>query len=217
MIRFPFLALGIMLIISACDQDQTPVPSETSNCDSNIAYYKNDILPILSSSCSQSGCHDAASHKEGYDFTTYTSAKRAANGELVEVIKKNGEERMPPAGYPQLSSAQIGLIEKWVAQGALNNACTADSSSCVTTGISFTGQVMPIITTNCIGCHSSGNASGGVSLSAYSDVKIVAANGKLYNSVAKNGQAHPMPPSYKLTSCDISQIKAWVDAGYPNN
>lgn len=213
-------------IFSSCTRDKTPAPLievNGSNCDPNHVYFQNDVLPILSSNCAKSGCHDAATHQSGYNYSTYASAYatihpgNANTSKLYKVITNNGDDLMPPSGNTPLTNAQINIIAQWIEQGGLNDFCSQDSSGCVTQNMSYASDIAPILSSNCNGCHSGGSPSGGINLTSYSGVSAVASSGKLFNSVAQNGQSQPMPPTTKLSSCNISKIKSWVDAGYPNN
>jgi hypothetical protein len=40
-------------------------------CDPDSVYFQNQILPILVSNCTESGCHNASDHKEGVILTSY--------------------------------------------------------------------------------------------------------------------------------------------------
>lgn len=221
------LAFTAIVFITGCTKDKTPVPlteNGGSNCDSNHVYFVNDVLPILNSNCAKSGCHDGITHTEGYNFSNHAGAYSSIHpgnlndSKLYEVITTNNtEDMMPPAGNTPLTNAQIDIIAQWIIQGGLNDECTQDSSNCNTLNMSYANNIAPIISTNCNGCHSGSSPSGGINLTSYSGVSTTAASGKLYNAVAQNGMAQSMPPSSKLSTCDINKIKSWVEAGYPNN
>ena len=48
-------------------------PSTPSNvtCSPDTVYFQQTILPLITSNCAMSGCHDAISHKEGVILTDY--------------------------------------------------------------------------------------------------------------------------------------------------
>ncbi|MCB9232325.1 MAG: hypothetical protein H6581_11720 [Bacteroidia bacterium] len=218
------LFLMISAILSGCTYDHLPAPEPIGGCDPNHVYFENDVLPIIQSNCAKSGCHDAASHAEGYNLSTYNGIMKGVkpgkmNSSKIyqSITTGGGEDRMPPAGNPPLTQAQISTIGTWIQQGALNDHCTQDSSGCLTTGMSYLADIGPILSANCTGCHTGSSAYAGVDLSTWSGAAAVAQTGKLYNSVAQNGLAISMPPSYQLSACDISKIKSWVDDGALNN
>jgi hypothetical protein len=89
---------------------------------------------------------------------------------------------------------------------------------CNTTNVTYSGTVEPILSQSCVGCHLSDSPSGNVILDSYEAVKVHADNGKLYGSINHDSGFSPMPKDgNKLSDCQISQIKAWIDKGSPNN
>lgn len=100
---------------------------------------------------------------------------------------------------------------------------------CDSTGvISYSAQIVPILSANCTqSCHFNGATGGGPSdLTDYATVSADAAGiitptdgGSLYSSVAQDNQfASPMPKNgSKMSDCDIAKIRKWAAAGAPNN
>lgn len=88
--------------------------------------------------------------------------------------------------------------------------------SCDTTAISYQTDILPIIQSQCVSCHTSANPDGGVALETFADVQFYGANGSLHGSVIGDGYAI-MPPSGVMVTCNIDKIEAWVRAGMPNN
>ncbi|MBZ5858686.1 c-type cytochrome [Flavihumibacter profundi] len=199
----------------------TPPPAANgSTCSKDTVYYANDIQPLLNSSCGMSGCHDAVTHKEGVNVTSYAnvmrmvSAGNANNSKLYDVITNTGGDRMPPPPMSPLTADQILKIKTWINQGAKNNSCT----SCDTSDFKFSTAVQPMIANYCQGCHNTGNASGGYDLSTYAGIKSAAASGVLYNSIIWASGFSPMPKGgSKLSECQLQKVKKWIDAGTPKN
>ena len=220
--------LTLFAAINAC-RHEIPVPADTTGggvppattCSPDSVYFVNDIMPIIASNCTMSGCHDVASHADGVVLTTYSSIMRyvsagnASGSKLYKVIIKTDGERMPPPPRPALTSAQKNLIQKWINQGAKNNNCTG---RCDTTVFTYSGAIKGIIDNKCVGCHNPSNPGGSIDLSAYAGVKTVALNGRLYGSIAQQPGYSPMPKnSLKLSDCEIRQVQKWVAAGSLNN
>lgn len=90
---------------------------------------------------------------------------------------------------------------------------------CDTNGVTYTNTVAPLLQSNgCISCHSGPAPSGNISLQTHTAVKAVAANGKLYGSISHSPGFSAMPKGgTKMSACNISKIKAWIDAGSINN
>lgn len=201
-----------------------------SNMDT-ICFTQN-IAPIIQSSCGKTGCHDAASHKEGYVLTNYNTLMQNAQGiipfnpsgsKIYQVTNpsNSGEDRMPPAPNPALTTYQRELLRKWIADGALNSNCPW--TTCDTTGtITYSLSVQPIIQNNCLGCHNPSNLSGGVNLNSYDQVKYYSETLRSGTSILIGAIAHksgfiPMPPSGMLNTCQIRTFELWISQGKLNN
>ena len=92
------------------------------------------------------------------------------------------------------------------------------SAPCDTTSVTFTNDVWPVINAQCTGCHSGGTPSGNIRLENYSDVVVIAKNGKLLGSIRFDSGFSPMPKGgAKLSSCTIAKMEKWVHDGTPNN
>lgn len=185
------------------------------------ACFTRDIQPLIISYCATTGCHDAISHKEGYNLTSYNAVRNIVSpgnpgiSKLFSVITlTGGENKMPPAGIPQLSVAAIDSIRKWITYGALNETC---GESCDTINpVTFSGTIWPLINTTCRGCHSGTTASGGIQLVSYTSVAAAASSGMLIKSLHGTGVTR-MPPAGSLPACRIRQFEIWVNNGFPNN
>ncbi len=197
-------------------------PPSLVTCSPDTVYFKQKILPLIVSNCAMSGCHDAISKKDGVILTDYTNIMREVkisnptSSELYKSLIATGEDRMPPAG--SLPAEQINSVLTWIKQGDKNNSCDASATNCVTTNISFKSTVQPILKTNCVGCHSGTKPSGNIDLTTYTQVQKYAVNGKLYGSIAHQTGFIPMPSATStLSTCEVSQIKSWINSGSINN
>lgn len=220
--------LFLLLVISACthepftteDSGENPLPVDPGCTTDGKVCFESSILPIFQSSCARSGCHDAGTHEEGYILDSYTNiVKRgikpgnANDSKLYKVLFETGEDRMPPDG--SLTKAQKDSIALWINQGAANT--TDCNCYCDPAQFAYSTEIKPILDRSCVGCHKPGALSGNIDLSTYNAAKAQATNGNLYGSVSHSTGYVPMPEGGKLSSCEIDQIKAWVDAGAPNN
>ncbi|HTN09273.1 cytochrome c [Agriterribacter sp.] len=85
---------------------------------------------------------------------------------------------------------------------------------CDTSGMKYSADVLPIITTNCYSCHANGIVNGDVSLDGYANLKTQADNGNLAGVITHTGGYPPMPDNGgKLSDCEINKIKAWIKGG----
>ena len=153
-------------------------------------------------------CHGG---NEGPTLLTYSQISKE-RGDIKDEITK-GKMPRPPVGL--LTSAQIAMFNKWVSQGFKNNSCTA---ACDTTKFTFTAVINPMMKRYCVGCHTGATAGNkNVDLSTYAGVRASALSGQLYKSVAHLAGAVPMPPSgTALSTCEVTQVKKWIDAGALN-
>jgi hypothetical protein len=193
-------------------------------CNPDTVYFKQTILPLILSNCAMSGCHDAISKREGVQLTDYSTIMKTVragdptNSSLYRSMIRTDDERMPPPPAKAFDAATLALISKWIKQGAKNNSCDASAINCVTTNISYAAIVVPILKQNCTGCHSGTAPSGAIDLSTYTNVTKYISNGKLYGSIVHSPGFIPMPSATSsLSTCEISQIKSWIDAGSKNN
>ncbi|HYV92512.1 MAG TPA: c-type cytochrome domain-containing protein [Chitinophagales bacterium] len=185
--------------------------------------YENEIQPILNSYCAKSGCHDAITHKEGYnlsDFSDVMSLVKPGNpgdSKLIKVMKKTDEDKMPPPGNAAPTADQITLIEKWISEGA-KTGIDCNVGGCDTSNVTFSGSVVSILQINCYGCHSAPTPGGGVLLTSYNGVKTVVDNGKLWGAISFSQGYIGMPYNgSKMSDCNIAEIRIWIDGGALNN
>jgi Planctomycete cytochrome C len=198
-------------------------PPVTATCSPDTAYFQQQVLPIFISNCSLSGCHDAASHQDGVVLTNYSGIRAEVrpgdlnDSEIWEKINENDpDDRMPPPPRNPLPQAQKDIIKKWILQGAKNNSCV--SASCDTANVSYSTVIKGLISNKCQGCHSGTAATNGYDFSTYQGVKARINDGKLWGAVNHMPGFSPMPKNgNKLSSCELAQVKKWIDAGAPNN
>jgi uncharacterized membrane protein len=202
----------------------TPPPTTNVICNPDTVYFKQKILPLIVSNCAMSGCHDAISKKEGVVLTDYTNiikevnTKNPTSSKLYTSLLETGEDRMPPPPMAGFSKENIAMVLTWIKQGAKNNSCEASGTACITTNISYAKDLVPILQASCTGCHSGTKPQGAIDLTTYANVYKYALNGKLYGSVAHIAGYIAMPSaSVRISSCEISKIKSWIDSGSKNN
>lgn len=200
--------------------------STCGNATSNVAKgdsvcFNTQVLPFIVSNCATSGCHDAKTRAEGYDLTSYENivkkgitAGSPSKSKIYTVMIKTDEDRMPPAPAQALSSTQTDMIAKWIAQGAKNVNCAVVVD---TQNVTFSKTIMPLLSTNCLGCHKTGSISGNVNLENYANVKTYVDNKRLSGAINSLAGYSPMPPIGKLTDCQLQVVKKWIDAGAKNN
>lgn len=92
-------------------------------------------------------------------------------------------------------------------------------TNCDTSNVTYSGTVRSIINTyQCLNCHSGVAPTGGFDLETYEQVKAKVTDGRLYGAISHAPGYVAMPQDLpKMSSCDIVKMKAWIDAGTPNN
>src|SRR6478672_5674648 len=94
-----------------------------------------------------------------------------------------------------------------------------NNAPCDTSNTTYSNTITSIIIANgCLNCHVGPSPSGNFTLTSYSDVKAKVDDGRLWGAINHLPGFSPMPQGgNKLTNCEINKIKAWIDAGAPNN
>ncbi|MDO8367980.1 MAG: c-type cytochrome domain-containing protein [Saprospiraceae bacterium] len=234
---FQFLCLASFSILGflACKHDPFLQPFDPNNpdpttntgvCNPDSVYFQNQILPILVSNCTESGCHNAQDHQEGIVLDSYQSLVSTVENatqndwnenKLMRALLENDlDDRMPPPPKSALPPAQIDLLKIWLAQGAQNNACDENFGGCDVSTVKFSTFIMPLVQVKCQGCHSGNNPQGNLKLVTYSDIKTVASNGKLYASLTRTSNWMPNGGA-KLDDCSLQKIQAWIGEGALEN
>jgi hypothetical protein len=230
---FPAVLLwgSIFIIINACKHEplqQIDPPNVPTGavCDPSVVYFQNQVLPILISNCTESGCHNPQDHEEGIVLSSYESVMSTvkhirttdwSENKLIESLLESDIEDRMPLNKPPLNSSQINLIKRWIEQGALNNACNESAGVCDSIGgATYTLFISPLIQAKCKGCHSGSNPQGGIKLSTYAEIKTQALSGRLYDSVTRPSNWMPKGGAM-LDDCSMVKLKNWIDAGAQEN
>ena len=92
-------------------------------------------------------------------------------------------------------------------------------ATCDTAGvISYSLKVVPLLQSQCYGCHSKTGGSGGINMANYTNDKAIGLNGKLYGSISHATGYFAMPQGGNMmSSCDLAVIKKWITSGCLNN
>lgn len=92
------------------------------------------------------------------------------------------------------------------------------NTACDTANVTYSTTIAPILSNNCLSCHS--NASAGtlgnnLRLENYADVMANAT--AVAGSIKHSGSYSPMPKNGgKLKDCSIKQFDIWIRKGMPN-
>lgn len=106
------------------------------------------------------------------------------------------------------------------------NSCSYDNEvelypqavECDTLNVGYSQTIASIMSANCNECHSGAAPSGNIVTDNYDDLKIIADNGRLWGAVNHESDFSPMPKDRpQLNSCNLSQIRIWLDNGALND
>jgi hypothetical protein len=117
-LKLSIIVISIVFCV-ACKKDTTDENFVPYICDEPISF-AIEILPLISTNCSTSGCHSAASATAGYVFTNHTNISENSAIILKTIQHEQGVIPMPLGGS-QLSPEQIGKFSCWIEQGKANN------------------------------------------------------------------------------------------------
>lgn len=80
---------------------------------------------------------------------------------------------------------------------------------------SYSSEVLPLINSKCISCHSNTSPSGGIDLSTYDKVKNQSA--LILQTIKHTGNSNMPKGEPQLPKCDIQKFSKWIEIGMPNN
>ena len=119
----------VVAVVAATVLSCTHKPTETLPVLPATVSFQGNILPLFASNCSTTGCHAGSSPAANLDLTAVNAYVRLfakkeidtvnpSNSFLYMTMNSTGTP-MPPTG--KLGANDIGLVLKWIQQGARNN------------------------------------------------------------------------------------------------
>lgn len=208
-----FIVFAFSMMFTECTKSSLPDPE---------ICFESEVLPLLRSNCTQSGCHNNIDRKSGivisdyYDIIKLVDPGHYKTSELYQVIVSEFGNKMPPKPYDLLNNNQIQTIALWIKQGAQNT--TNCAGACDTSNVSFNRTIFPMLQTYCNGCHGGSSPQGNVSLSNYGAILEYVNDNSLVGSVNFiTGYSRMPKDGIQLSSCQLSQIDKWIADGAPNN
>lgn len=136
---------------------------------------------------------------------------------MIQILRRNGNKVFLPA----ISLILILTMGRFMSSCYWENEETfyGEDHTCDTMDVSFSSDVLPILTNHCFSCHSNATApqfGSGVSLEDYQDVANYAS---IIQGAIKHEDGFPAMPKNgpKLDACPISIVEAWINQGKTNN
>ena len=96
------------------------------------------------------------------------------------------------------------------------------TTTCDTTNAKFTAFVSPLISSSCAtsNCHSATRQASGINLGTYTAIKnyITTQKATFLGSIKHTSSYSQMPKDgAKLSTCEVTKIETWINAGMQNN
>lgn len=113
---FIFTVLAGAIIFTNCKSDNVEdYYSGDEVCDTNLASFTNDIMPIMESKCIS--CHGSNS-SSGLSLTNYNEIKQNIDLTIESITRTNN---FMPKNGTRLPDCSINKFKAWKSQGTLNN------------------------------------------------------------------------------------------------
>ncbi len=92
------------------------------------------------------------------------------------------------------------------------------SIDCLTMDMSYADDILPIIESNCYGCHNATANFGNINLEGHSQLMKYVDDGSIVGAIKHAAGFSAMPKNgAKLLDCEIEKIEAWIADGALNN
>ena len=125
---------------------------------------------------------------------------------------------------PNFHSARLigGCLSAWASlswKGALYEVAPSSLPCGDIAGVSFAGDVLPLLDVHCNGCHSVAAPSAGLNLENHASVAQSVLLGSLLERLDLPQTNILMMPQNgnPLPECDIALFEVWASEGAPNN
>jgi len=114
--RLSWLVGSMLCLLLSCTQsEETPDDPVSEECMTVAKSFKNNVNPLISSTCTDSACHGSGSKNGPGSLLTYSSIFAAR----VDIRSAVSRLSIPKNSF--LSTAQLNIILCWIDSGAPNN------------------------------------------------------------------------------------------------
>lgn len=185
---------------------------------SEQAIVSNKALAILATKCSS--CHDSTVKSGGVDVLNLDEMLAVGvvvpNEPLLSILFTKAQSGHPPT----LGISEIQAISDWIQLGFSTAPVIGNLPPVIPLAPNFASINANILSRRCLGCHRTGNTSGGVSFSTYASTMntvqpTLPLQSSMYTAVAVR---MVMPRSGgPLSAAETRAIFDWITAGAANN
>ena len=230
-----YLSLVLLIILTTISW-MTSCTHKANIADIPEICFEGDVLPIFTTSCAISGCHDGQGESDlvlnNYlDISHSVVPGNPYSSKVYKaIIATTGENKMPPD--QPLSLENRTKIRLWIEQGAGLTLCPEitgngggdGGSSYVNPRSCFTRDILPVLVSRCAvtDCHNAVTHKGDYIFASYTTTMKAVKPGipgesKLYKVIKLSTGEDKMPPAGSFSSCRIRQFEIWVNNGFLNN
>ena len=126
-----FLSILVSISLTSCyyDTEEELYPDSGSVvCDTISVSYATDIVPIMNSKCSYSGCHASINAAAGIALETYVEVQSYLDTDKARFLSSitwdgsvSFPKNMPQGASTKISDCNINTIRAWINAGYQNN------------------------------------------------------------------------------------------------
>ncbi len=194
--------------------------------------FEKDVLPVFTQYCFT--CHGQSSPQLGLDLRTFATTMRGShNGSVIVkgspeqslLFQKVSAKAMPPPAFKQtMPDAQIEIIRKWIADGAISEKPAVVSKEVAEQRAAFEKEILPVFQAKCVQCHGSGKPMAGLDLRSLAAALKGGTNGAVIaegfaerSILVRRLASRSMPPpgtGEPLSDDQIALVQKWIDKGH---
>ena len=194
--------------------------------------FRTRVQSLLKKKCGK--CHAGKSRKAGLDLSTVKGivagsesgavieAGKPDESSLLEMIK-SGE--MPPKKEPQLTAAEIKLLQDWIALGGATSPQASEAKV-------SEDQIVPLLLLRCTACHGARRKEGNLDLRTRASILKGGKSGPAAvaghperSLLIQRIQKEEMPPRRLLVSVSVKTtqphelklLEQWIQQGLPKS
>ena len=123
------LSIVVSVSLTSCyydtEEELYPDSGIPLTCDTISVSYTTDIVPIMNSKCSYSGCHAGSNAAGGIALETYAGVKAYIDDQksrfISSIIWDGNASTMPKGASSKMIDCNINTIKAWINSGYPNN------------------------------------------------------------------------------------------------
>jgi len=194
--------------------------------------FEREVMPLLEKRCNK--CHYPEEQRGGLDLTRLATMLRGGDdlgaamipgkpeeSPLIQVLTGAKKPEMPKKGE-KLPAAEIDLLRRWIAEGAMDDTPTFASEEVAF----FEKEIRPVLATHCFKCHAGDEPEHGLRLTSRQSIlsggergpAVVAGKPEvslLMEAIRHDGELKMPSRGDKLSDAQIAAFENWIAKGLP--